>query len=140
MFKSVFPDHTMGISVAVASVALGATVIEKHFTLSRADGGVDSAFSMELEEMRQLVIESKRAWQSLGQVNYGPTEAERASLVFHRSLYVAQDMVPGEVFTPDNLKAVRPGLGLSPKYYDLLLGKSVKKAVARGTPVSWELL
>lgn len=132
-------DHTMGIGASVASVALGATVIEKHFTLSRADGGVDSAFSMEPAEMAQLVVESERAWQSLGQVQYGPTEAEKKSLVFRRSLYVAQDMKAGDVFTPENLKPIRPGLGLAPKYYDLLVGKTLKQDAHKGTPLTWEI-
>jgi N-acetylneuraminate synthase len=119
-------DHTMGIGAAIASVALGATVIEKHFTLRRADGGVDSAFSMEPEEMQQLVIESERAWQALGKVQYGPTEAEKKSMVFRRSLYVAQDMKAGDRFTAENLRAVRPGLGLPPKYYGTIVGKPIK--------------
>lgn len=133
-------DHTMGIGVAVASVALGATVIEKHFTLRRADGGVDSAFSLEPEEMRTLVNEAVRAWQALGKVNYGPTEKEKASLQYRRSLYVTQDMKAGDFFTGENLRAIRPGLGLPPKYYDCLIGKKVKRDVKRGTPVSWDLL
>jgi pseudaminic acid synthase len=133
-------DHTMGIGAAIASVALGATVIEKHFTLSRAEGGVDSAFSMEPEEMRQLVVESERAWQALGKITYGATEAETGSLKFRRSLYIAQDMKAGEVFTTKNLRAVRPGLGLPPKYYDNILGKVAKQDVRRGTPVSWEII
>ncbi|MFM6204629.1 pseudaminic acid synthase, partial [Planktothrix sp.] len=105
-------DHTMGIGAAVASVALGATVIEKHFTLRRADGGVDSAFSMEPAEMAQLVIESERAWQALGQVYYGQTKAEKSSLAYRRSLYVVKDLKVGDVLTPENLKTIRPGLGL----------------------------
>jgi N-acetylneuraminate synthase len=133
-------DHTMGIGVAVASVALGATVIEKHFTLRRADGGVDSAFSMEPEEMAQLVVESERAWQGLGRVQYGPVNVEKGSLVFRRSLYVAKDMKAGDLFTPENLRAVRPGLGLPPKYYDVLLGKKIRQDVKIGTPVTWKLL
>lgn len=133
-------DHTMGIGVAVGGVALGATVIEKHFTLSRADGGVDSAFSMEPEEMRQLVIESERVWQALGRVHYGLTEAEKTSLTYRRSLYVAKDMKSGDVFTPENLKTVRPGLGLPPKYYDVLLGQTVNQDVQKGTPVTWNFL
>ncbi|MEQ8384496.1 MAG: pseudaminic acid synthase [Coleofasciculus sp. A1-SPW-01] len=132
-------DHTMGIGVAVASVALGATVIEKHFTLSRADGGVDSAFSMEPEEMQQLVIESERAWQSLGRIQYGSTVAEKESLKFRRSLYISQDMKIGDVFTPNNLRIVRPGFGLAPKYYTEILGKAIQRNVKKGTPVSWEL-
>ena len=132
-------DHTLGVGVAVASVALGATVIEKHFTLSRADGGVDAAFSLEPEEMKTLVAETERAWRSLGRVQYGPTEKEKASLAFRRSLYVAKDMRAGEAFTEENLRAIRPGHGLPPKFYDTLLGKRVGKDVAKGTPVSWDL-
>jgi pseudaminic acid synthase len=133
-------DHTMGLGVSVASVALGATVIEKHFTLSRADGGVDSAFSMEPAEMRSLASDCERAWQALGAVSYGPTDAERPSLAFRRSLYVAQNMRAGELFTELNLRAIRPGRGLAPKYYDQLLGRPVKRDVRRGTPVSWDLV
>ena len=133
-------DHTMGIGAAVASVALGATMIEKHFTLSRANGGVDSAFSMEPEEMRSLVIETARAWQALGKVSYGPTEKEQKSLIFRRSLYIEQDMKKGDTLTRKNLKAIRPGLGLPPKYYDMLLGKRVNRDVHYGTAVSWELV
>ncbi|MEH2215296.1 pseudaminic acid synthase [Nostoc sp.] len=133
-------DHSMGIGVAVASVALGATFIEKHFTLRRADGGVDSAFSMEPEEMQQLVLETEKAWQAMGNINYGATEAEKASLNFRRSLYVAQDMKAGDIFTSENLRAIRPGLGLSPKYYELLLGNSVKYDVNAGQPVTWDII
>ncbi|MFM6461857.1 MAG: pseudaminic acid synthase [Planktothrix sp.] len=133
-------DHTMGIGAAVASVALGATVIEKHFTLRRADGGVDSAFSMEPAEMTQLVVESERAWQALGQIQYGFTDAEKKSLMFRRSLYVAKDMKAGDKFTSDNLRAIRPGLGLPPKYYDVLLGKTVERPLRAGKFISWELL
>ncbi len=133
-------DHTLGIGAAVASVALGATVIEKHFTISRADGGVDSAFSLEPEEMRSLVTESERAWQALGEVTYGVTDHEKRSLKFRRSLYVASDMKAGETFTPENLRKVRPGYGLPPGYYDLLIGKRVARDVKKGTPVSWELV
>jgi len=133
-------DHTMGVGVSVASVALGATVVEKHFTLARADGGVDSAFSLEPAEMQSLVVETERAWQALGQVSYGPTEAERPSLKFRRTLYVAEDMAPGDVFTEKNLRAIRPGTGLPPKYIDLFMGKSIAVKAARGTPVSWDLL
>ena len=132
-------DHTMGIGGAVAAVALGATVIEKHFTLSRADGGVDSAFSMEPEEMRQLVTETERAWQSLGSVKYGPTEAEKPSMKFRRSLYIAQDMKAGDVLTKENLRCIRPGLGLPPKFYDVLLGRKVRCDLNKGTASSWEL-
>ena len=133
-------DHTLGIGVAVASVALGATVIEKHFTLNRADGGVDAAFSMEPQEMKQLVIETVRAWQAMGKISYGVTAAEQKSLIFRRSLYIAQNMQSGDILTPDNLRAIRPGQGLPPKYYNLLLGKKIKVDVQAGTPVKWELL
>jgi pseudaminic acid synthase len=133
-------DHTLGVGVAVASVALGATVIEKHFTLSRADGGVDAAFSLEPHEMKMLVEETKKAWQALGRVSYGPTEQEQASIKFRRSLYVAKDMKAGEEFNKENLRVIRPGYGLSPKYFETLLGMKVKKDVKKGTPVSWELV
>jgi pseudaminic acid synthase len=132
-------DHTMGTGVSIASVALGATVIEKHFTLNRADGGVDSSFSMEPDEMRSLVVDSERAWQALGAVSYGPTAAEIKSLSFRRSLYVTKDMKAGEIFTKDNLRAIRPGSGLQPKYYAQVLGRSVRLDVRRGTPLSWDL-
>jgi N-acetylneuraminate synthase len=132
-------DHTMGIGVSVASVALGATVIEKHFTLNRADGGVDSSFSMEPAEMAQLVLETERAWQALGKVSYGATEAEKKSIVFRRSLYVVKDLKAGDVLTKDNLRAIRPGLGLPTKYLEQILGKTIKQSVAIGTPLSWDL-
>jgi pseudaminic acid synthase len=133
-------DHCMGVGVSVAAVALGATVIEKHFTLCRADGGVDSSFSLEPEEMKSLVIETERAWRALGQVSYGPTEKELKSLVFRRSLYVVQDMKAGDVFTLENVRAIRPGYGLPPKYLDTILGKKTVVDVKRGTPLSWELV
>lgn len=133
-------DHTHGIGVGVASVALGATVIEKHFTLRRADGGVDSAFSMEPDEMAALVAESERAWLALGHVNYGATEGEKPSLKYRRSLYVSRDMKEGEVFTSDNVRAVRPGYGLPPKYLEVIIGKRARHAIKRGTPVSWDLI
>lgn len=133
-------DHTKGIGVSVASIAVGATVIEKHFTLSRADGGVDSDFSMEPEEMKSLVAECTNAWRALGKISYGATKDEKKSLIYRRSLYVSKDIKKGETFTKENLKAIRPGLGLSPKYFDILLGKSVNRNIKRGTPVSWELL
>lgn len=132
-------DHTMGIGVSVASVAFGATLIEKHFTLRRADGGVDSAFSMEPEEMKALVTESERAWQALGQVSYGPTAAEKVSTTYKRSLYIVRDVRAGELLGPDNVRAIRPGLGLPPKYLDTVLGMRVAKDVKRGTPVTWAL-
>ncbi|MCD6248970.1 MAG: pseudaminic acid synthase [candidate division Zixibacteria bacterium] len=133
-------DHTMGLGAAVASVALGATVLEKHFTLDRADGGVDSAFSLEPDEMRQLVIESERAWQALGKVQYGLSEKEKQSLRFRRSLYIVADMKAGDIFDENNLRAIRPGLGLAPKYYERLLGKKVTKDIDRGTALSWDMI
>jgi len=133
-------DHTLGIGAAVASVALGATVIEKHFTLARADGGVDSAFSLEPADLKALVEETGRAQQALGKVSYGLTEAEQKSKVFRRSLYIAQDVKRGETLTPQNLRAVRPGLGLPPKHYEALLGRRVKRDAPKGTPVSWDLV
>ena len=133
-------DHTMGVGAAVAAVAQGATVIEKHFTLRRADGGVDSAFSMESEEMKQIVIESERAWQSLGKVTYGPTDAEKRALKHRRSLYVAEDMKKGDVLTEKNLRIVRPGLGLVPKYFEVLLGRKVNNDFKKGTPISWDII
>ncbi len=133
-------DHTLGMGVAIASVALGATVIEKHFTLNRADGGVDAAFSLEPNEMHTLVIETKRAWQALGEVKYGPSETEIAARSRRRSLYISKDMQPGEVLTQENLRRIRPGYGLPPKYYDTLIGLKVQKSVARGTPASWDLV
>ena len=133
-------DHTLGIGTAIAAVALGATVIEKHFTLSRAEGGVDAAFSIEPEEMGLLVKESERAWQSLGEIAYGPTNSEKASLKHRRSLYITRDLTAGALLTPENIRAIRPGLGLPPKYYETVLGKRVNRDVKRGTPLSWEII
>ena len=133
-------DHTMGVGVAVASAALGATVIEKHFTLSRAEGGVDSAFSLEPQELAALVQESERAWQALGQVRYGPTEAERNSMIFRRSIYVAADIAEGEVFTAENLRIVRPGNGAPPHLLETVLGKRARREYAKGEPLSLDSL
>ncbi|MDZ5632392.1 pseudaminic acid synthase [Janthinobacterium sp. GMG1] len=133
-------DHTMGVGVSIASVALGATVIEKHFTLNRADGGVDSSFSMEPHEMQSLVIETERAWQALGKISYGVTEKEKKSLMFRRSLYIAQDMKAGDILTPQNLRAIRPGLGLPTKHYELVMGQPVKQDVKAGTALNWNLI
>ena len=134
-------DHTMGTGVSVASVALGATVIEKHFTLSRAEGGVDSAFSMEPAEMASLVLESERAWQALGRITYGAASAqEEKSKVYRRSLYISRDLKAGEILDATSVRAIRPGLGLAPKFIDMVMGKAVKLDVKRGTPVSWDLL
>lgn len=133
-------DHTMGVGVSVAAVAHGATVIEKHFTLNRSDGGVDSAFSLEPDELKSLVVETERAWLSLGQVWYGPTEAEQKSLMFRRSVYFAEDIQAGEVLTAKNLRVVRPGFGLHPRFYQSLLGKRARNNIEKGTPVVWELI
>jgi N-acetylneuraminate synthase len=126
-------DHTLGIGVAISSVALGATVIEKHFTLKRSDGGVDAAFSLEPHEMKQLVEETGRAWQGLGKAFLGPTEAEKSSMVFRRSLYIAQDMKAGDILTTENLRRIRPGNGYPPKHFFDLLGKKVRQDIRRGT-------
>ncbi|WP_047284516.1 MULTISPECIES: pseudaminic acid synthase [Pseudomonas] len=130
-------DHSMGVGVSVAAVALGATVIEKHFTLDRAAGGVDASFSLEPAEMASLVLETERAWQAMGQVSYGATQAESKSLVYRRSLYVTQDMQAGELFSADNVRAIRPGLGLAPKHYEALLGRRARQALKRGTALDW---
>jgi pseudaminic acid synthase len=133
-------DHSMGTAVSVAAVALGAVVIEKHFTLARADGGVDSAFSLEPEEFAALVRDTSTAWRALGGVRYGPTDRERGSLKFRRSLYVSRDLTAGEVLTAENVAVVRPGSGLPPKYIDAVLGHTVRRRVARGTALTWDLL
>jgi pseudaminic acid synthase len=133
-------DHTMGIGAAVASVALGSRIIEKHFTLSRADGGVDSTFSIEPDELKMLVVETERAFQSLGQIQYGVQKAEIKSLDYKRSLYVVKDIELGEKFSAENVRVIRPGYGLAPKFYDLILKKSARQKIVAGTPLTWELL
>jgi pseudaminic acid synthase len=133
-------DHTMGIGASVAAVVLGASVIEKHFTLDRADGGVDSSFSLEPSEFMQLVVETERAQQSLGKVTYGPTKAESIAVTRRRSIYVVQNINAGEVLTKDNIQCIRPGYGLPPKYYEILLGKRIKYNVKKGSPVKWNLI
>lgn len=133
-------DHTMGIGVSVASIALGATVIEKHFTISRADGGTDSAFSLEPDEMQSLVLETERAWRALGHVKYGPTEKEKKSMKFRRSIYITKDLKAGDVLTKENIRVIRPGYGLAPKYYEQLLGKKVGKDIKAGTPFDLSIL
>ena len=131
-------DHTLGIGVAVASIALGARVIEKHFTLSRADGGVDAEFSLEPQEMKQLVKEVNAAYEAIGTVHYGLTSQE--STKFRRSLYIVEDMKAGDIITEKNMRSIRPGFGLPPKYYDILLGKKVKCDVKRGTALTWDIV
>lgn len=131
-------DHTLGIGVSVAAVALGATVIEKHFTINRAEGGVDSAFSMEPIEFNSLVTEAERAWQSKGVVSYGATTAELGSLKYRRSLYFIRDLVKGATVTERDVQAIRPGLGLPPKYVDIVIGLRVSKDIKLGSPVKWD--
>jgi pseudaminic acid synthase len=133
-------DHTMGTGVSVASIVFGATVIEKHFTLARADRGVDSTFSLEPAELRQLVLETERAWQAVGVVTYGPNQVEKKSLQFRRSLYIAQDLKAGDLLTSENVRAIRPGFGLPTEHLEEVLGTTVKLDVERGTPLSWDML
>ncbi len=133
-------DHTMGLGVAVASVSLGAAMIEKHFTLSRDDGGVDSAFSLEPQELANLVVESERAWQALGNVRYGPTKAEHKSLVFRRSIYVSSNINEGDLFTTDNIRIIRPGDGAPPHLYEQLIGRKARRSYVAGTPLSLDQL
>ncbi|QGQ94363.1 pseudaminic acid synthase [Paenibacillus psychroresistens] len=133
-------DHTLGIGAAVASVVLGATVIEKHFTISRAAGGVDAAFSLEPHEMKLLVEETERAWQALGHISYGRSDKESQSLKFRRSLYISQDLQLGDTLNEHNLKIIRPGYGLAPKYMDRFIGKKLAKAAKAGTALSWDMI
>jgi pseudaminic acid synthase len=133
-------DHTMGIGASVAATALGAVVIEKHFTLRRSDGGVDAAFSLEPEELTSLVVETERAWQAMGSIHYGHTEAEVHARTRRRSLYVVADLKAGDVLTKDNIRAIRPGLGMQPQFLDIVLGMRVTQNVSTGTPLSWDHL
>lgn len=143
ILKDIFPecviglsDHTMGIGVSIAAIALGAKVIEKHFTLNRADGGVDSAFSIEPHEMKSLVLESERAWLSIGHIQLEVQEAEKKSVQFKRSIYVIKDIAEGEQFSKENISVIRPGDGLHPRYYEHLLGQKATQNLKRGTPFS----
>ena len=133
-------DHTMGIGVAIGSVALGARVIEKHFTLNRNDGGVDSEFSIEPQELKSLVTESERAFLSLGAVTYGILDDEKENRVFKRSIFVIKDIKVGEQYSKENIGILRPGIGLAPRFYDNLLGKKASNDLKSGTPLSWEIL
>lgn len=133
-------DHTMGVGVPVAAVAMGATIIEKHFCLSRAEGGVDSAFSLEPHEFKSLVIEAERAWQSLGIIHYGILEEEKKSLNYKRSLYAVKDINEGDIFSKENIRVIRPGDGLHPKYYDLIIGKKAKAKITKGTPLTTDFI
>lgn len=133
-------DHTMGTGVSVAAVALGATVIEKHFTLRRADGGVDSAFSMEPHELKQLVDESERAWQALGTVSFGCTPAEEKSKQFRQSIFAAREIAAGETLTAENVRIVRPSAGLAPKHFATIVGRRAERPISKGTPIEWPLV
>ncbi len=130
-------DHTGGIGVAVASIALGARIIEKHFTLSRADGGVDSDFSMEPEEMSKLVIETQRAYLSLGEIQYDVQKSEQKSRFYKRSIYVSEDVKMGETIESHNVRVIRPSLGIAPKYYSKILGLTFSQNLEKGTPLQW---
>lgn len=133
-------DHTIGTGVSVASVAIGAAMIEKHFTISRKDGGVDAAFSMEPEDLKNLVKDSLSAWQSIGKISYGPTMEEKGSMRFRRSIYIVKEMKAGDIFTKNNVRSIRPAFGLPPKFYDDLIGKKIKKDAKMGTPVINEIV
>lgn len=132
-------DHTGGIGAAVAAIAMGATVIEKHFTLRRADGGVDSAFSLEPEEMRNLVIETKRAWQALGEIRYGSAGPQQKSLMFRRSIFITHDVREGEIVGPHCLRIVRPGHGLPPRDWSRVCGRTAQRKLTRGEPTTWDM-
>ena len=133
-------DHTLGTEVPVAAVALGACAIEKHVTLSRAEGGPDAQFSLEPHELARMVQEIRNVEQALGEVFYGATEWEKPNRVFQRSLIVTENMKAGDIFTPGNLRSIRPGYGLAPKFIGDILGKKAARAVKRGTPLSWDLV
>ena len=133
-------DHTLGVGVSIAAVAMGACIVEKHFTLSRAEGGVDAVFSMEPPEMRLLSDELLKAWQGLGKISYDLTPREQSSLMFRRSIYVVHDIKAGELFTSKNIRIIRPGAGLQPKYYDILIGKRSSRDIRRGEPLKWEFV
>jgi len=133
-------DHTLGMAASIAAVAHGATIIEKHFTLNRADGGVDSAFSLEPKEMKNLVIETERARSSIGNISYGPTESEKGNIKFRRSIYISSDITKGDHLDSNNIKVIRPGLGLLPKYYNHILGKKVNQDLKAGTALTWDFI
>jgi N-acetylneuraminate synthase len=133
-------DHTMGTAVPVAAVALGAAVIEKHVTLRRADGGVDSAFSLEPEELARLVEDVNVAWEAKGNIFYGLAESERAARKFRRSLYVVADLKAGQAIGPEHVRSIRPGLGLPPKHLKEVIGRRATRDVKRGTPLDWTMV
>lgn len=131
-------DHTIDNTTAIAAVALGAAIVEKHFTLDRSGGGPDDSFSLEPEDMAALCRDSRIAWTALGKVDYGCKASEEANAKFRRSLYFVKDLLAGDLVTPDAVRSVRPGYGLAPKYFYGILGKRVRQDVRSGTPVSWE--
>ncbi len=133
-------DHTLGTGVATAAVGLGATVIEKHFTLSRGDGGPDAAFSLEPAEFRVLVDNARMAWEAIGQVNYDLKDSEAGNVVFRRSLYATADIGAGERLTEENCRSIRPGFGLPPKHLPAILGRKAACDISRGTPMDWTLI
>ncbi|WP_154140338.1 pseudaminic acid synthase [Photobacterium damselae] len=133
-------DHTIDNATAVASVTLGACLIEKHVTMDRNGGGADDSFSLEPHELQALCRDTKTAWLAMGKVNYERTEAEKANVKFRRSLYVVNDIHKGDVLTSENIKSIRPGYGLAPKYYDNVLGKVINKNIKKGTPLSFDLI
>lgn len=131
-------DHTLGIGVPIASIALGACLIEKHMTLSRSEGGVDSAFSLEPDEFKMLVNESKRAWEALGKVNYSLLQSEKTTISHRPSLFFIQDLPAGSIINSEHIRSVRPGSGLPPKEIDKVVGLELKVGVKRGSPVRWD--
>jgi sialic acid synthase SpsE len=133
-------DHTIDNTTAIASVALGASIIEKHVTLDRNGGGPDDSFSLEEEELKELCVGIKAAWQSLGKVDYAIKSSEQGNVKFHRSIYVIKDIKKGEQFTKENIRSIRPGFGLKPKYYDQILGKIAKCDIKLGTPTSFDMI
>jgi N-acetylneuraminate synthase len=133
-------DHTMGTAASVAAVALGASVIEKHFTLARSDGGPDAAFSLEPVEFRALVDDTKAAWTALGRAHYDLLGSERGNAQFRRSLYVAADVKAGEALSRKNVRSIRPGNGLAPAHLDEVLGRTAKRDLKRGEPLAWDML
>ena len=133
-------DHSTGISVPITATALGAVVIEKHMTLCRADGGVDSDFSLEADEFADMVKACKKAYSAVGQVDYSVKESEAGGREARRSLYVTCNVSEGEIFTENNIRSIRPGFGLHPKHYDIVIGSSAVKDIDRGTPLNWDMV
>ena len=135
-----FSDHTLGLGASLAAIGLGATIIEKHFTLNRLDGGVDSSFSLNPTELEQLVNESENAWLSVGNIQFGPCKSEVETIKQRRSIYIAKNIKKGEIITERHLKIIRPGFGIKPKYYKTIKGMTIKRDVEKGTAFSWEFL